>query len=107
MKFNLKGVFHMLTKSANNLPKNLSDHELHIEVERKASAEKTATLELLEYLHEIDVRRVYALMGYSNLWEYVCKYLKYSEYQASEKINTMRWQGFLKSKNALLKINSI
>ena len=51
----------MLTKSANNLPKKLSDHELHIEVEKKAGAEKTATLELLEYLHEIDLRRVYAL----------------------------------------------
>ncbi len=72
------------------LPNNLSDHELHIEVEKKAGAEKTATLELLEYLHEIDLRRVYALMGYSSLWEYVCKYLKYSEYQASEKINAMR-----------------
>ena len=80
----------MFTKSAINLPKKLSDHELHIEVEKKASAEKTATLELLEYLHEIDLRRVYALMGYSSLWEYVCKYLKYSEYQASEKINAMR-----------------
>ncbi len=84
----------MFTKSAQNLanklPKKLSDHELHIEVEKKAGAEKTVTLELLEYLHEIDIRRVYALMGYSSLWEYVCKYLKYSEYQASEKINAMR-----------------
>ena len=84
----------MFTKSAQNLanklPKKLSDHEIHIEVEKKAGAEKTVTLELLEYLHEIDIRRVYALMGYSSLWEYVCKYLKYSEYQASEKINAMR-----------------
>lgn len=70
--------------------KNLTHDELHSHTVSAATDEKNATLKLLEYLAEVDRRRLYAIRGYSSLWLYVHRELNYSEAQASERIAAMR-----------------
>jgi len=70
--------------------KILSDSELLGKTKAAAQREKQATLELLEYLSEVEVRRLFAKRAYSSLFEFVVKELQYSETQASERINAMR-----------------
>src|SRR3989338_2439839 len=67
-----------------------SDNLLHSNPMAAASNEKIATLVLLEYLAEVDRRRLYAARAYSSLWEYVHKALGYSEAQASERVGAVR-----------------
>src|SRR6185437_15510137 len=69
---------------------DLSDQELHARTLVAASKEKAATLALLDYLAEVDIRRLYSAQAYSSLWEYVHKALGYSESQASERVAAMR-----------------
>lgn len=70
--------------------KKLGNHEIHERTFRAAENEKRATLELLEYLAEVDRRRLYAEKACSSLWEYVHKFLNYSEAQASERVSATR-----------------
>ena len=73
----------------NHLP-SLSNNLLHFKTLSAASDEKAATLVLLEFLAEIDRRRLYAVLGYTSLWEYVHKALQYSEAQTSDRVSSMR-----------------
>ena len=52
--------------------------------------EKQSTLELLQYLIQVDERRAYASLACSSLFEYVVKVLGYSESQAAERVNSVR-----------------
>lgn len=70
--------------------KKLSDHELHEATRLASHKERQATLALLEHLAEVDQRRLYSARGYATLWEYVHKFLGYSEAQASERVSAMR-----------------
>jgi hypothetical protein len=70
--------------------KNLSNEALHEETLNAAAKEKSATLALLEYLAEVDERRLYNARGFSSLWEYVHVGLGYSEASASERVSAMR-----------------
>ena len=67
-----------------------SASEIHALTLLAAKNEKSATLVLLEQLMIVEEKRVYAIMGYSSLWEYVHKELKYSEPQTSERVSAMR-----------------
>ena len=69
---------------------NLTDKALLSETNLAAIHEKEATLALLEYLVEIDCSKAYAIRSYSSLFEYIVKELKYSESQASERVNAAR-----------------
>jgi len=69
---------------------SLSDHELHSKTLGAAVNEKKSTFALLEYLAEVDRRRLYAERGFSSLWIYVHQELGYSEAQASERVGAMR-----------------
>lgn len=68
----------------------LKDHALHAATLLAAKKEQNSTLELLAHLHEISDRRVFAVMGYSSLWDYTVRALGYSESSASERIGAMR-----------------
>ncbi|MFH1016856.1 MAG: hypothetical protein V1798_01585, partial [Pseudomonadota bacterium] len=46
--------------------------------------------ELLNHLHEVERRKLFAEKGYGSLWDYVQKALGYSENQAYERISAMR-----------------
>ena len=67
-----------------------SASEIHALTLLAAKNEKNATLVLLEQLMIVEEKRVYAIMGYSTLWEYVHKELNYSEPQTSERVSAMR-----------------
>lgn len=69
---------------------DLSDTDLHQEAVRAADREKASTLTLLEFLAEIENRRLYAKRGYDSLWKYVHKALRYSEAQTQERVASMR-----------------
>ena len=68
----------------------ISDEELHVQTLTASANEKQATLVLLEHLAEVDHRRLFALRGYSSLWEYVHKALGFSEAQTSDRVNAVR-----------------
>ncbi len=59
--------------------KKLSDKNLHEQTKVAAKTEKSATLDLLKHLEEINRRVLYAEFGYSTLQKYVMKELGYSE----------------------------
>ena len=69
---------------------HLSNDRLVSDLKSAVGREKTATLEVLEYLLEVERRKYYATCAYSSLFEYVVQELGYSESQASERINSMR-----------------
>ncbi len=68
----------------------VSDHELLSLTLHAAKTEQAATLVLLEYLLEIDTRRLYAVKAYHSLFEYCTKELGYSEPAAAERVNAVR-----------------
>lgn len=68
----------------------LTDPEVLEQTLRAAKTEKEATLILLEYLCEVEKRRLHVARGYASLWEYVHKVLGYSEAQSYERIASMR-----------------
>lgn len=69
---------------------DLSALDLHQHTLTAAQAEKSATLHLLECLHAVETRRVFAERGYSSLFDYVHRGLGYSESHASERVRAMR-----------------
>jgi hypothetical protein len=69
----------------------LNDPELLRRTLLAANAEKYATLILLEYLLEIDIRKLYCQVNAcSSLFEYCVRELKLSEPAAAERINAVR-----------------
>ena len=74
----------------NKTQKQITD-ELLLQITFAASKnEKLATLELLQYLAQVDERRAYATLSCSSLFDYVVCILGYSESQASERVNSVR-----------------
>lgn len=69
---------------------SLSNKELHQKTIAAAATEKNATVALLEFLQEVERRRLYAERGYPSLWMYVHRELHYSEAQTSERVGAMR-----------------
>src|SRR6185503_9913806 len=70
--------------------KHLSNQELHQQTLHAAKTEQRATYQLLQYLREVEARKLFAQRGYDSLFAYVVKELKYSEACASERIAAMR-----------------
>jgi hypothetical protein len=87
--------------------KSLSDDLLHERTLSAASDEKQATLRLLEFLEEVDGRRLYSARGFSSLWEYVHIALGYSESQASERVSAMRLMRSVPEVKELLSENKL
>ena len=70
---------------------SLNDTELLNLTLHAAKTEKGATLALLDYLVEIDTRRLYATVNAcSSLFNYLVKELGFSHPAASERVNTVR-----------------
>ena len=80
----------MLSLMKNELPKIKSVTELHSQTLAAARAEKAATFYLLECLHKIDSAKAYFELGYSSLYDYIHRALKYSEAQSYERMAAMR-----------------
>ncbi|MBC7387180.1 MAG: HNH endonuclease [Cryobacterium sp.] len=66
-------------------------HEkLHEQTFAAAKREKTATLDLLNFLLQVEDRRTFAVVGYDSMFTYVRDGLGYSSAQASERVAAMR-----------------
>ncbi len=73
-----------------SINQDISDHELLNLTLLAAKTEQAATLALLDYLLEVDTRRLYAVRAYHSLFEYCVKELGYSEPAAAERVNAVR-----------------
>ncbi|MFH1016769.1 MAG: hypothetical protein V1798_01145, partial [Pseudomonadota bacterium] len=69
---------------------SLTNSDLHQRTIELAKKEQQTTLELLNHLHEVERRKLFAEEGYGSLWDYVQRALGYSENQAYERISAMR-----------------
>jgi hypothetical protein len=68
----------------------LSDKELISGLRNKVVEERKNMTEVLEFLREVDRRRLYAEWSCSSLWEFCTKELKYSSGATSRRIAAMR-----------------
>jgi 5-methylcytosine-specific restriction endonuclease McrA len=77
--------------TSKNLYQSLNDAELLKQTHLAAKTEKAATLALLDYLVEVDARRLYTTVNAcSSLFEYLVKELGLSPPAASERVNAVR-----------------
>jgi len=79
----------MNTNKKQNLNK-LSDDELVENTKALCADERELTMNILWHLKEMDVRRLFARRGYSSLWEYCTRELKYSDGAAYRRVAAMR-----------------
>jgi len=70
--------------------KSLSDSQLMSELKNSVLEERQKTALVLEYLREVERRRLYADSGYPSLWDFCIHELAYSEASASRRIGAMR-----------------
>jgi hypothetical protein len=73
-----------------NQIRTLSDRELMIGLRNKVFLERQNVTEVLEFLREVDRRRLYAEANCSSLWEFCTRELKYSSGATSRRIAAMR-----------------
>lgn len=69
---------------------SLCDQTLLENTKLLAAKERSATLEVLKHLREVERRSLYAVLAYSSLFEYAVKELKYSSSAAYRRIASMR-----------------
>src|SRR5262245_48099794 len=69
---------------------SLSNFELTRNVESLCSGERKTTLEVLYYLIEIDNRRLYADLGFTSLFDFCVRKLKYSDGGAARRVAAAR-----------------
>jgi hypothetical protein len=70
--------------------KQLSDARIIEAVKEKSLRERELVTEILEYLREIELRRLYLARGFGSLFEFCQKELKYSPAEAHVRIQAMR-----------------
>ena len=70
--------------------KKLSDSELIERTEKAVLHEREMTNSVLDHLREIQSRRLYARLGFSSMFEYCTKHLKYCNASAQLRIDAMR-----------------
>lgn len=63
---------------------------LLVECKAAVHREKQSTSQVLEYLAEIDKRRLWIKEGYSSLWDFCIRYLNYSEGETHRRIQACR-----------------
>ncbi len=73
-----------------SLIRKLSDRDLIDQLRTSVQEERRQTALVLEFLREVDRRRLYADFGHPSLWEFCLKELSYSEAAASRRIASMR-----------------
>ncbi len=70
--------------------KYLSNQLLVSHLKSLVSEELNLTIQILNYLREVEIRGIFADMGYSSLFEFCLKELKYSEGSTQRRISAMR-----------------
>jgi len=67
------GKIKASTYAIRNPLRTLPDLELLNQTAKAAASEKAATLKLLEYLCEVDLRKAYATKAFSSLFDYIVR----------------------------------
>lgn len=70
--------------------KHLSNDQLILEIKHLVKEETRLTSRILDYLKEVEFRKIYLKMGYPSLFEFCIKELKYSEGSTQRRISAMR-----------------
>lgn len=70
--------------------KDISDQKLLTQTKDLVKHERLTLEKVLEHLQEIQRRRLYADLGYSSLFKYLTKELKYSESAAVRRIQALK-----------------
>jgi 5-methylcytosine-specific restriction endonuclease McrA len=68
----------------------LSNEELHQSAVRVARQEQELAIQVLDHLHEVARRRLYSLLGFSSLFDYAVRALKFSEPAAAQRVQALR-----------------
>lgn len=87
--------------------KELSDKTLLDETLALVKVERQTTAKILEYLSEIDRRRLWLKEGYSSLFDFCVQHLNYSEGEAARRIQSARCVERIPAVKPLLETNSI
>ncbi len=87
--------------------KHFSNQSLLDNAKRLSNEERKITTEILHHLREIEARKLHLEMGYSSLFEYCLRELKYSESQAQRRISAMRLVKDLPEVEAKIKEGSL
>ena len=69
---------------------NLSDQSVMTGIKTAVETEKKSTARVLEYLAVVDKRRLWVKEGYSSLFDFCVRYLKYSEGESYRRIQAAR-----------------
>jgi 5-methylcytosine-specific restriction endonuclease McrA len=85
----------------------LSDQSLLTGVLSLVLVERKATLQVLEYLSEIDLRKLWLREGYSSLHDFCVRYLNYSESEAGRRIQAARVMNQVQEVKPLLENNEL
>nr|WP_295905303.1 HNH endonuclease signature motif containing protein [uncultured Bdellovibrio sp.] len=70
--------------------RKLSDQELLRQTEMLVQKERATTLEVLQVLREIEIRRLFVDLGFSSMYEMCIKHYKYSEGQTQRRLSAAR-----------------
>lgn len=87
--------------------KELSDKVLLEETAALVKVERQTTAKVLEYLSEIDLRRLWLKEGYSSLFDFCVRYLNYSENEAGRRIQATRCVEKVEAVKPLLESNTL
>jgi hypothetical protein len=87
----------------------LSDSELMQKLRAAVSEERRVLAEVLDYLREVDRRKLFANIGHTSLWDFCVKELGYSDGCAMRRIASMRllrdlpevWEELLEGRQTL------
>jgi len=69
---------------------DIDDREVLLRICESVKNEKKHTLEVLQYLAEVNVRRLHLKEGYSSLHDFCIRHLKYSEGEANRRVHAAR-----------------
>ena len=87
--------------------KDLNNNELLLEIKNLVKEEKRITSLILDYLAEVESRRLYALRGYSSLFDFCVRELGYSESASYRRISAMRTIKMIPQAKAKLEEGSV
>lgn len=87
--------------------KHLSNDELLKRLNALTQKERTLQAEIIEYLREVDTRKLYRDLGYSSLFEYLTRGLKYSEGAAQRRIDAARLSASVPEVSAKLRTGEL
>lgn len=87
--------------------KNTQDETLLSDCKIAVQTEKQSTARVLEYLAEIDKRRLWIKEGYSSLYDFCIRYLNYSEGETHRRVQACRLTSRVEAVKPLLEQGSL